>query len=239
MTKHCQCICDGVILATVCHEKSCWKAPKGKIYFCGFADEANLIRRQNRHSICYYFACDSNNKSIKAVYHLRHKGWVFAMRIVMPQFGPEPKFKPELCWTGPKVWSKVQATGWTEPMVQSKVQHKVKIAELVQTCRRSGALKGSNWIKNSREICFKFRYISSWPMPLLTLSSGCCGWNVGLNLATNIGVFFMWQCHCFFQCDSVPHTFDAATLPWQNLLLLPAPCTQLWVKNQWLSLTYM
>ena len=32
----------------------------------------------------------------------------------------------------------------SDTVVQSKIQQKVKIAELVQTCRRSGALKGSN-----------------------------------------------------------------------------------------------
>ena len=38
--------------------------------------------------------------------------------LVLPRFGPEPKFEPELSWTGPKVQFKVQTFAWTEPGVR-------------------------------------------------------------------------------------------------------------------------
>jgi hypothetical protein len=42
--------------------------------------------------------------------------------LVMPRFGPEPKFEPEPGRTGPRSGSKVQHSGWTGPMVRFEVQ---------------------------------------------------------------------------------------------------------------------
>jgi hypothetical protein len=73
---------------------------------------------------------------------LRHRNF----GLVLPKSGSEPKFEPELSWTGPEVRSKVRHIPWTELIDKFRFGHKVYQRERVRTgSDRSEAFNASTW----------------------------------------------------------------------------------------------